>query len=76
MPTWTTISRVRPGDQIAFKAFGVPAERWEGVGSGARTWRTVAFTAKDGRTRILEFEDGSTFEAGHAYRLWVHTPDE
>lgn len=70
--TWTTIGNVQPGDQIPFSRFGVPSGRdMDFFRAAEKTWRTVEFVATEGRTRILSFTDGTTFEAGHAYRLWV-----
>lgn len=69
-PEWTTISKVSPGDQIPFiPRTAIPALRADPL--GLTDWRTVIHIEGDGRSRILTFSDGTTFDAGHAYRLWV-----
>lgn len=71
-PEWVTISTVQPGDQIGFIGrFPSGRDAWAHEDT---SWRTVAHVAIDGRSRILTFDDGSEFDAGHAYRLWVRRP--
>lgn len=70
---WTTISKVEPGDAIPFGNHDVPAEQGvlEMLGDTNTRWRTVDHTTQEGRIVVLTFTDGTTFEAGHAYRLWI-----
>lgn len=70
LPTWETLSNVQVGDQIAFyPGSTLPMERYGHLVDA--DWRTVTGNRADGRSRIITFDDGSEFDAGHQYRLWV-----